>query len=82
MAVDVDETGGDDLVRCVDLLTGLVRDPHRHDSAVVDADVGSNRLGSGAVDDETVADREVDHREALRSRVAPASTWPSAITTP
>ena len=34
---------------------------------VVDPDVGSNRLGPGAVDDEAVADREVDAHRGRRA---------------
>ena len=60
--------------------SGTVAD--EDDRPSLDADVCRPRRGPGAVDDETVADRELDHRGALRSRVASGSTRPSAITTP
>ena len=61
--------------------SGTVAD--RDDAPVADADVGGAALGAGAVDDDAVADREVDaHRAARSSRVASTSTRPSAITTP
>ena len=54
------------------------------DAPVADADVGSRGLGAGAVDDEAVADREVDaHRRRPQLARSPRRRRrPSAITTP
>ena len=83
VTVDVDEAGGDDLAGGVDLLGRLGHGSDRHDPTSAQADVGQDRLGSGAVDDEAVADCDFD-AHGLSSR----RQWPRrrrrrpAITTP
>ena len=64
--MDVDEAGRDDLAGGVDLLPRLGDVADGDDPAVADPDVGRAALRAGAVDDEAVADRDVDaHRPPL-----------------
>ena len=67
--------GRDDLAGRVDLGRRLRHRADGDDAPVADADVGGTALGARAVDDDAVADREVDaHRSARSSRVASSST--------
>jgi hypothetical protein len=85
VAVDVDESGRDDLARRVELAPRVRDDADRDDAPSIDADVGAPLPGSRAVHDDPAADREVDHdafRVLRSSAVAVASSSPSTTTTP
>ena len=62
VAVDVDEPGRDDVPGRVDLRRSDLRDlADRRDSTVLDRDIGSDGLGTGAVEHGAVPDHTVDH---------------------
>ncbi len=81
--MDVDEAGRHDLAGGIDLCRCLGNVAHDGDPPAAQSDVRDHRLGPGAVDDEAVADREIDrHRVARSADVASTSTASSSITTP
>ncbi len=83
VAVEIDEAWSDHLARGVDLPIGRRDASHAGDATLVDADIGCDRRRPRSVDDETVANRDVDaHRTSRADAVASTSTRPSLITTP